>query len=154
MERHPKHVHIIGMISIEMANLEERLAGLLAKALGVPKIVAHAIFFTPRAGMLSVEILRESANAKLAHLEKLKSRKPKREKILKLISSIAKRSISVIGRRNELIHDTWGTIGKNVAKQKKGLWKEETPKLIDLQELSDLLRDIRNLINDTYHLHK
>ena len=65
LEQYPEHVRAIGMISIENANLEMSLADLLGAVLTIPKRLAHAIYFTPRAASLRVEILEAAAKAML-----------------------------------------------------------------------------------------
>ena len=57
MEDYPDYVCVIGMITIELGNLESSLADLLAEILGVDGEVAHSIYFTPKAVIPRVEVL-------------------------------------------------------------------------------------------------
>ena len=95
LERFPEHVRAIGMISIENANLELSLADLLGATLKISRRVAHAIYFTPRAAALRLEILQAAARARLASNSATtpnNHRETQRRDLLNKIERIAKRS--------------------------------------------------------------
>ena len=73
LEHYPEHVREIGMISIENGNLELALADLLAATLMLPRSVAHAIYFTPRAASLRIDIF---AAATKQYLKTVTTQKP------------------------------------------------------------------------------
>lgn len=155
LDDHPEFVKAIGMISIENANLELALADLLAAVLIMPKRVAHAIYFTPRASALRVEILAEAAKARLVRRLKAPPDHPlevqKREAQQK-VERITKRTYAVIQRRHDVMHDAWGVDhemdDKPVMRQKIGraIFIDAIP--VPLQTLLDLIRDFRALIEE------
>lgn len=51
MERFPEYVQAVGMITIQLGDLETRLGDLLAVLLGIDTDVGHAIYFTPKSGV-------------------------------------------------------------------------------------------------------
>lgn len=148
----PGHVNAIGMISIENANLELVLAALMSAALMMPRRVAHAIFFTPRAATVRIEILIAAARAELSPNPKAEPdsilEAQKRDAFQK-VDKLAKRSLAVIQRRHDVMHDAWAVDDEKdepVVRSKiqgAALWKE-----VPIQTLLDLIRDYRSLIDD------
>ena len=57
LERFPDHVKAIGMISIEIGNLEMVLGDLLAALLMIPSFLGQAVYMTPRAAIARVDVL-------------------------------------------------------------------------------------------------
>jgi hypothetical protein len=57
MERFPDHVKAIGMITVELANVEVMLAQLLGALLDRNTPIAEAIYFAPRATIARVAIV-------------------------------------------------------------------------------------------------
>src|SRR5271155_2456513 len=47
LEKHPEHVHLIGMIAIESGNLEIALATLFARMVMLPLRTGRAVYLTP-----------------------------------------------------------------------------------------------------------
>lgn len=158
LEKHPKHVHAIGMISIENANLEIALANLMATVLFMPQHVSHAIFFTPRASALRLQILRESAKAHL--VTPSKSKHPlhvQKREALKKIEKLINRCFNAIDKRHTFIHESWGVFGEkdeNVSRQDPSDWhgKDKDYEPVSLQSLNDLVRDFRLLIDEVHKL--
>jgi hypothetical protein len=52
LEKHPKIVRAIGMVSIENASMESMLGELLGALLGIHLEIGHTIYFTP-SGLLA-----------------------------------------------------------------------------------------------------
>ena len=138
MERFPEHVSAIGMISIEIANLEIMLSLLLSHLLNVSGQLAHAVYFTPRANIARLEMITNVMSIVLAGDEN----KYLRNKIEKLIS----RTTTVMGKRHDTIHNSWGAFMDDVARISLPHQKDEGLKIVPITELTDLLRDIRELI--------
>src|SRR5436190_6254113 len=65
MEIHPKHVRAIGMISIEMANLELMLGELLASILHIGPSYGRTIYLTPKSTIGRLQILENVLNSSL-----------------------------------------------------------------------------------------
>jgi hypothetical protein len=57
MERSPDHVKAIGMISIEVANLDIHLGFLFAAILRINHLVGKEIFLTPKSSFGRLELL-------------------------------------------------------------------------------------------------
>jgi hypothetical protein len=155
LEDHPEHVSAIGMVSIENANLELALADLLSAALSISRRMAHAIYFTPRAASLRVEILQAAVEAKLAPRSKVSPNHAveiQKRDALKKVKRLLKSSFKVIQRRHAVIHDAWGVTRSDdppaVIRQKIRsavfVDAEDAP----LSTLRDLIKDIRVLIDD------
>lgn len=146
MESFPEHVHTIGMISIELANLELEMSRLLCHLLGTGKKQAHIIYFTPQSSRARIEIVWNIAKTVHKHD---KTRLP-------LIEKIVDKSNSIIGRRNLALHSAWSTSEEGVFRATLPMISPDVARPIDIQELKDLLGDIRNAtsrlikINDSY----
>jgi hypothetical protein len=159
LNEYPDHVNAIGMISIENANLEMGLAELLAAVISVPRRVAHAIYFTPRAATLRIDILKEAAAAKLAPNPKASPdselETQKREALATTIK-LTNRAHKAVQKRHDVIHDAWGVdlSGEtgSVIRQKirEAAFIDAIP--VELQSLTDLVRDFRTLIDEVTDL--
>lgn len=165
LEQFPEHVHAIGMISIESANLELALADLLGAALNISRRVAHAIYFTPRAAALRLEILQAAAKARLAPRSNVRSdsllETQKRDAIRK-IERIVKRSYQHIQKRHNIIHDAWtiATYTDENLKQKEVVIQHKVTDALTLmqfqvakiEDLQKVIHDFRDLIADVRSL--
>jgi hypothetical protein len=158
LEERPDFVHAIGMISIEHGNLELSLADLLARTIGLSKKVAHAIYFTPRAGVLRVEILQSAAQMKFAPGSKDADHPLEKQKAaaLQKIERLTKRAIAVMQRRNQVMHDAWG-ISRNGKEEPvlRGSGRDilrDDSREVPIQELKDIIRDLRRVITDVDNL--
>ena len=163
LERFPEHARLIGMVSIENANLELALADLLAAVLLIPRKVAHAIYFTPRAAMLRLEILEAAATARLAGRRLRTNNKIEEQKrnALRKVGGIVKRCRAHIQNRHNIIHDLWdvstyhsGEVVQDVVfRQKIGTAMDfmdfKVVAIVDLQQLCD---GFRRLIDDAREL--
>jgi hypothetical protein len=159
------------MISIENANLELALADLMATALSISKRVAHAIYFTPRAAALRIDILEAAAKAKLTPKLSPDSKsghdhpfvKQKREALQKIIK-LTKRSHGVTQRRHDVIHDAWGVAytdeeletdregSRPVISSKLKVASFTEAQVVPITSLTDLVRDLRILIDNIHSL--
>jgi len=108
LEDYPEYVQAIGMISIELADLEVSLADLLAMILDVDTAVAQAIYFTPKAVIPRVEVLM-NVNRALHPDEGLD--KVEMKTIRKRLKSVCDRAVAIMGKRNGLLHASWGVMG-------------------------------------------
>ena len=57
LERHPEHVRALGMISIEIGNLEILLGELLGAIIGIDTDLSQIIYMTPQSYIGRLEIL-------------------------------------------------------------------------------------------------
>jgi hypothetical protein len=139
LEQHPDHVHAIGMVSIEVANLEINLGELLAALLHIDPYFGRVIYLTPHSFYGRLAILKNIVEDHIndgtegrAHLEDLIERAEK-----------------VLGKRNEYIHNTWGTSPqspRHVVRQE--ITQRTRAKLVPINELKELVEDIRELSDD------
>ena len=60
LEKHPEHVHLIGMISIENANLKMELS---ARRLFIPLRIGRALYLSPQAAHARLDVLRNATKA-------------------------------------------------------------------------------------------
>lgn len=160
LEQYPEFVQAIGMISVENANLEIALADLLARALAIPRHIAHAIYFTPRASALRIEIMEGAVAARLR--VRNPDRKPPHRLDVQMataaekVGRLAKRAYGVVQRRHDTIHDAWAVLpdedGETVVRQKVGKTLSKEHKKESIQALNDLVRDFRVLIDEVHQL--
>jgi hypothetical protein len=159
LEERPDYVHAIGMISIENGNLELSLADLFARTLSISKKMAHAIYFTPRAAALRVEILQAAARTRLAPRPKISPTHPlevQKSDALRKVERLVKRSFGVMQRRHEVMHDAWGIARDEkdepvIRGSGRDLIQSEA-RDAPLRELTDLIRDLRDVITDVDRL--
>src|SRR6266852_2707826 len=94
----PDHVHAIGMVTIELANLEIALGGLLGALLHVSPDVGRLVYLTPLTGFGRIAVIENLVAATLR--EGSKGRR--------LIDGLLERSKAIMGKRHNLIHGAWG----------------------------------------------
>jgi hypothetical protein len=144
------------MISIENANLELALADLMAITLMLPRSVAHAIYFTPRAATLRIEIFKAAV---VEYLMPSRRRDPisiletqKREALAR-VKRLAKSSLHATQRRHDVIHDAWAAFGESgVVKQKIGQTLSQPMEPVSLEMLQMLIRDLRTFTEEAHRL--
>jgi hypothetical protein len=154
LERYPEYSRAIGMISIEIGNLEVQLSELLAAILTIPNDLGQAIYLTPKAAIARLDVLSRVTGIVFDPSrnqpdidELIRAKENDRMRVEGLIG----RSRSVIGKRHHLIHESWGIseIGFEVSRQPlpmRSLF--ETGKPVPLAELTDLISRIRTLIDE------
>jgi len=74
MERYPKYVHALGMISIENSSLESCLGELLGIILGIHPHIGHTLYFTPRAAIARLDLIENVINDSIGDDEALSKR--------------------------------------------------------------------------------
>jgi hypothetical protein len=141
LERHPEHVKAIGMISVELANIELHIATLLACLLDRHPRIGHAIYFAPRGAAARLDIVQAVA-------DELKVDHPK---LMKQTTSLLKRARTVMNKRHGYIHDVWGIIDESniVLRGSLPLHKKEGV-IVPLAELKTVISDLRSLISDIH----
>ena len=148
MESYPDYVYAVGMITIQLGNLETRLADLLAALLGVDTEVGHAIYFTPKSGVARVEVL-ENVHGALHPDKDLDAAEVKA--IRKKLEHIRKRAKGIMDRRNKFAHAHWGIIGSAVYVGEAPITAEKF-KEADLAELEQIVEDMLILDTDAEEL--
>jgi hypothetical protein len=143
LEDHPAHVRAIGMISIEMFNLDYMLGGLLGALLHISPDIARVVYLTPRAAFGRLEIIKNVSK---------ESVNPGSE-IHTAVERILKRTKSILSRRHNMIHDSWGTTNGKPSRIKiPPTDKSSTPMFVSLNELEDMINEIREISTSVYDL--
>jgi hypothetical protein len=153
---HPDYVNAIGMISIENGNLEMALADLLGVTLHIRVDIARAVYFTPRAAFLRIDILDAAAQSALRPKrggDRFYENEPAKAAALKAISEVVSKARSVVGRRHAVIHDAWGLSDETGKVQRYTLpVQEEAGRTEDISTLRSLIRDFRDVITQAKSL--
>jgi hypothetical protein len=125
------------MISIEIANLEINLAELLASLLHIDPHFGRLIYFTPTTSGVRLRILQNVVQDHI--MDKTEGRRH--------LDNIIKTSRRKLDKRNEYIHNAWGThrdYPTRVVTQSLPQREHKPPRLVPLNELMNLLTDIRD----------
>ncbi|MDH2352159.1 hypothetical protein QCM80_16010 [Bradyrhizobium sp. SSUT112] len=138
LERRPKFVKAIGMISIENSSLEVLLAELLAALLGIHGEFGILIYFTPKAAIPRLDMIDNVTEPSLAGHPELAAR----------IRAIVKRAKAAIGRRHDVMHTLWA-----FDHPADGVQQILLPSFkggeVKLSTLDKLVADYRGLIEET-----
>jgi hypothetical protein len=86
LERHPRYVRAIGMITVEITNLEIFLGEMLSVLLRIPPDIGRTVYLTPRAASARLEILE-----KVRDLVLVKDGKP-----YGVVTSLTKRTRKIV----------------------------------------------------------
>jgi len=138
LEKHPKYVRAIGMISIENASLESMLGELLGALLGIHLQIGHTLFFTPRASIARLELLSNVAPESLG----------RHPRLLIKVRAIIKRSKAAMGKRHDIIHSLWAENEYGNTSVSRISFPDWGGADVSLTVLTDLIRDFRVLIEE------
>ena len=142
LENRPRYTRAIGMITVELSNLDVILGELLAAILAINVKFGRAIYLAPYASSARLSILGNVSEAIF---------KEKSPALLK-INNIIGRARGSHTRRDELIHAAWGLVKKRVHKRNLPLKDTRPSTPVELAHLTLLIRDIRVLITETFSL--
>jgi len=135
LEKFPDHVRAIGMITIEMGILEAGFVHVLAAILQTSEAVGAAILFSPKSTRARLDIIDNVANELLPVPHAT------------LVHNIVKRGLTMLGKRNEFVHEVWG-----VSRDRKQVMRIPPPygepKAVELSELTRTLEEIRDLSDE------
>jgi hypothetical protein len=134
----PEHVHAIGMLTVEISNLERYLSDLFGAMLGIHALIAETIYFTPKAAMARMDVISNVASLCLQPFPKH----------LKAVNRIIERAKAAMGKRHRLIHDAWvlSEDGNEVARIESPFL--QAPKTVTLAELRQTVEQIQKLNNN------
>jgi len=141
LAKHPEYATAIGMVSIEIGNLEILLAELLAALLHIDPHFGRIVYLTPQNNMARINIVENVARDTLA------DGSPGRVHIENLLD----RAKAVVGKRHELIHNVWGlsVADRDKISRRSVPFKESHPaKQVSINELNDLVEKIRVLCTE------
>ena len=151
----PDYVELIGMVALEVVDLEIRLANLFGHVVGVSQRIAQAIYFSPKAEQARMDVIRNATNAAFATspLERGSVARQKREALAK-VEDILERSEKLIRKRHRVIHDEWNISDKEKIVTRRLVGGElKRPRVpVDKKELSEMIEQLRELIDSVYAL--
>jgi hypothetical protein len=151
----PDYVQLIGMVALEVVDLEIRLANLFGRIIGVSQREAQAIYFSPKAEQARMDIIRNSANAAFAVSPSQAGilARQKREALEK-VEAILSRSEKLIRQRHRVVHDEWNISDKEKIVTRRLVGGElKRPRIpVAKDELSNLIEKLRELIDEVYDL--
>jgi hypothetical protein len=144
LEDHPEYARAIGMISVEIANLEIMLGDLLGALLHIDYRIGEIVYLTPKSAIGRIAILDNVLEASLATDSKQR----------KHIETMLSKAKKYIGKRHDVIHGAWGVNSENrqqVVSANLPLSDEiEGIKTVQLSDLTDLLKSIRILATEVH----
>lgn len=142
LEAHPEHVAAIGMIAIEMGNLDFMLGGLLGALLHIDMEIARTIYLTPRVALGRIEILENA----------IKTSVQPNTDMFREVDGIRKRARKLIDKRHTMVHEHWGVdIATGIPSRQRIPHRTEpasTP--VPIHELRNMIRDIRRVATDAF----
>jgi hypothetical protein len=139
--KRPEYATAIGMVSIEIGNLEILLGELLAALLHIDPHFGRVVYLTPQNNMARIQIIENVMNDTLVEGSVGWTH----------IKSLLTRAKAVVGKRHELIHNSWGLAVEDRAKviRRSVPFKNSQPaKQVPIQELNDLVEKIRILCTE------
>ncbi len=136
LERFPEHAKALGMISIEMANLDIFLGAAFAGILRIPRHVGQQVYLTPRSAFGRLAVFESAIEAALAEESAGRNH----------LMSLAGRAKRILQKRHEMMHDSWGTNSQGVVR--RSLTEQETSTPVPLEQLTQMVLDIRVLIGE------
>jgi hypothetical protein len=153
LAKHPEYVTAIGMIALEIVDLELELSVLFSRMLMVSPKVAEAIYMTPKNDRARLDILQNAAEALFATKSKntpssvlAKQKIEARNRVL----AIVKRCRAVIEERHRVVHDDW-YISSETQEIKTMMVDGRLAGAgtkVTLDELKTIIQSLRRLIDD------
>lgn len=139
LERYPEHVKAIGMIAVEMTNVEVLLADLLGAMLNLRRPIAEAIYFSPQSTGPRLSIVKNAAKSALT------------PDMAKIVIDLTEEARSCQNTRNDLLHDSWGidAATSKITRRKLPLHQHKG-KVADIKALERLVMDLRHLATDIH----
>src|SRR5690349_14806856 len=95
LEAHPDYVRAIGMVNVEINNMELSLAFLLSAILDTDPEIGQAIYLTPKAAFARLEILQNVAEGILGPVEGIVDA----DGLYKSLRRLTEKSGAVLGKR-------------------------------------------------------
>jgi hypothetical protein len=139
---YPNYVLQIGMITIEITNLEVMLGDLLGALLDFDDDMSHGIYFTPKAAIARMDVL-----VNVAESPRFSDHPELRASVVK----VASRAKALMGQRHDIIHAHWvaSDDGKMVGRLRPPFSSDLKQEIVELRVLKKLVADIRVLIKET-----
>lgn len=138
LERRPKFVKAIGMISIENSSLEVLLAELLAALLGIHGEYGILLYFTPKAAIPRLDMIANVVKPSL----------PSHPELATQVLSVVKRSKAAIGKRHDVMHSLWTVADHPAEGVQQIFFPSWNGGEVKLSTLDKLVADYRLLIEE------
>jgi hypothetical protein len=142
LKYYPDHVQEIGLITIEITNLEVMLGALLGALLNFQDNISHQIYFTPRAAIARLDVLVNVAQY---------PRFDEHPELRASVMAVAKKAKAVMGKRHDIIHAHWATSadGTMVGRLRPPFGDDAAEhEIVPLDALKKLVGDIRALVRE------
>jgi hypothetical protein len=137
LEEHaPEHLKAIGLIGIEVTNLEHSLATLFAAVIDAPEQFGQIVYLTPKTSMARLETLENV-------VEYLMVKDSQGERELKAIVKCAK---AILAKRNRVIHGLWGITDGLVSLYQAPIQDGDKPEPFTAEQLIRIVDDTRDLV--------
>lgn len=124
----PEHLAAIGLVSVEIAHLEEAMASLFRAISGVHWLIADAIYYTPNAAMARMDIVSNVAPLTL-HAHK---------RHLCKVNRFIERAKAAMGKRHQIMHSLW-----TLSDDMENLYRLKLPTFNGRTEVT--LKDLRSI---------
>jgi hypothetical protein len=137
LEKHPEYVTALGMIAIELANLEFVYSDMLGAILRIGRDTAKALYFTPK-----------SSQARMETLESVIANVLEGSPLLAPCESFIKRGLRILNKRNAMLHDVWGVSKEDKTEVVRMTFPSGKRTPVKLTTLTDMIRDLRVLADE------
>jgi hypothetical protein len=138
LEHRPRYVRAIGMITVEITNLEIFLGDMLSVLLHIHPDIGRTVYLSPHSATARLDILENVRDRVLT-----KDGPPHR-----VVASLTKRTRGIVNRRNAMIHNSWGVRNNRVHRRALPWDQGDVGEQVKLKALNDLIKDIRTLTTD------
>lgn len=148
MEHHPEMVRAIGMVSIEIANLDVMMAELLAALLNKPSDLGHVIYHAPRGERVRLDIVEAVVKEMFQDEEAMSpGAKVLKQQLLHWI----KRARGLVDKRHEVMHSNWGmNPGTLEVLRSRQPMRQGQQVPVELKDLARIIEDTRTLITEIH----
>jgi hypothetical protein len=134
----PEYLPVIGVLSVELVNLEQAFAHFLACILRVPLDVGEAMFFAPLVTGVRLSIVQKAADKCLARYP-LHSKKAK---------ASLKKARTQFNKRNEFLHQPWGLLSDGKVATSPLPISKAALRHVPLAEIEEAVYRVRCLMAD------
>jgi hypothetical protein len=140
---HPQYLTAIGLITVEMSNLELALGEMLGALLHIDRTISRTIYLTPQSSFGRFQVLDNAVAVALT------AGQEPRKKVERIIG----KAKAYMGKRHKIVHDGWGrdkASGEIYQLQFPVTGAPNVPR--PMNELQDLVLNIQALTGETRHL--
>ena len=140
----PAHLQAIGLVAIEITNLEHALATLLAATIDAPEDFGHIIYLTPKSAIARLDVFENIVEYLLV----------KKSDLANKLQGIVRKAKSVMGKRHKIVHGLWGITDELVSVYSSPKKETDKPQPYGVDDLMRIVTDIRDLVEEVADLVK